>query len=133
MSFLSSFFSILFGGSKGRGNPAEPVEGRGLFAPSGVDFESSDSYADESTTDHALRDAYVEPELRVKTRDWKAHPSRRGHIDPVEGLGAFRETAGDFEDIGGSCEHSLPDRDIDPEIPKSRQRPRGNGIDPIPD
>ena len=123
MGLFSEMLRMLFT------RPVDPVEGRGRFRPQGADFECSDSLDDKATCDRAVRDDDRDPERppRVVARE------RRRPIEPVEGRGAFRATAGDFEGGHGLAGPDLPDRDVDPELPESRRRRRGNGVDPIPD
>lgn len=123
MGLLSDMIRMLFS------RPVDPVEGRGRFRPQGADFECSDSLDDEAGCDRAVRDDDRDPE---RPRPTPARERRRP-IEPVEGRGAFRPTAGDFEGGHGLEGPDLPDRDRDPESPPSRNRRRDNGVDPIPD
>lgn len=131
MGYLSEILRMLIG------RPVEPVEGRGGFRPQGADLECSDDLADEAHCDRATRDIDTDPERPVRPRDWQAEPPTRRErtrpIEPVEGRGAFRATAGDFEGGHGLAGPDLPDRDVDPELPAHRRRRRDNGVDPIPD
>lgn len=131
MGFLSEMLRMLFD------RPVEPVEGRGRFRPQGADFECSDSLDDEAGCDRATRDNDVDPERPVRARDWKLEPPTRHErtrpIEPVEGRGLFRPTAGDFEGGHGLEGPDLADRDVDPELPARLRRRRDNGVDPIPD
>ena len=123
MGLLSDILRMIFT------RPVDPVEGRGRFRPQGADFECSDSLDDEADCDRATRDIDRDPE---RPPEIPARRTRRA-IEPVEGRGAFRPTAGDYEGGHGLAGPDLPDRDIDPELPASRRRRRGNGIDPILD
>ena len=131
MGFLSDLLGMLFN------RPVEPVEGRGRFRPQGADLEASDRLEDEPWTDRAVRDDDPDPERPVRPRDWKAEPPTRHErtrpVDPVEGRGAFRPVAGDFEGGRGLDSPDLPDRDVDPELPARLRHRRDNGVDPIPD
>lgn len=131
MGLLSDLLGMLFS------RPVDPVEGRGRFRPRGADLECSDGLEDEGSCDRAIRDDDADPERPVRPRDWRAEPPTRRErtrpIEPIEGRGAFRATAGDFEGGHGLEGPDLPDRDIDPESPPSRRRRRDNGVDPIPD